>query len=90
MYQITAYSRRRAREMGVEIERSANPAKKLDVYKDGKKIASIGAIGYSDYPTYMREKGKKYADERRRLYLARHKKKYDRLSPSELAKYILW
>ena len=45
--------------------------KKIDVFKNGKKIASVGAIGYNAYPTYKEKKGKKYADERRRLYKIR-------------------
>ena len=34
-------------------------------------IASIGAIGYSDYPTYIRSHGLDYANKRRRLYKIR-------------------
>jgi hypothetical protein len=59
------------------VKQSTNPTKKIDVFKSGKKIASIGAIGYKDYPTYLKTKGKEYADERRRLYKIRHNK--DRL-----------
>jgi Mn-dependent DtxR family transcriptional regulator len=57
----------------VKISVSSNPKKKIDVYKDEKKLASIGDINYSDYGTYLEKKGKKYADERRRLYRIRHK-----------------
>lgn len=73
MYVITEYSRQQARKLGVELRLSSNPKKKIDVYKDGKKIASIGDINYSDYGTYLKTKGKAYADERRRLYRIRHK-----------------
>lgn len=73
MYVITEYSRQQARKLGVELRPSSNPKKKIDVYKDGKKIASIGDINYSDYGTYLKTKGKAYADERRRLYRIRHK-----------------
>ena len=74
MYQITQYTRDRALVLGVVVKHSTNPNKKIDVFKNGEKIASVGAIGYGDYPTYMRTKGKEYADERRRLYKQRHSK----------------
>ena len=74
MYQITKYSYAKAKELGVTIKPSSNPKKKIDVFKDDKKIASIGAIGYSDYHQYRKEKGMDYAMKRRELYIKRHKK----------------
>lgn len=71
---ISKYSYDRARKIGVQIKPSTVKNKKIDVFKDGEKIASIGAKGYKDYPTYLKEKGKEYADERRRLYKQRHSK----------------
>ena len=88
MYQITDYTKQRAKEIGVEVRPSTNKTKKIDVYKDGKKIASIGAINYLDYPSYIREKGKEFADERRRLYHIRHSK--DKNIEGVLAKALLW
>ena len=50
-----------------------------NVFKNGKKLATIGALGMNDYPTYL-EKEKKgyfpkgYAKERRKLYKQRHEK----------------
>ena len=73
-YQITKYTRDRARELGVTVKHSTNPAKKIDVFKNGQKIASVGAMGYADYPTFIRTKGLEYANERRRLYRQRHSK----------------
>jgi hypothetical protein len=73
MYIITDYSKKRAKDLGVEIKPSKEKGKKIDVFSQGKKVTSIGALGYGDYPTYMKEKGKAYADERRRLYKIRHK-----------------
>lgn len=72
-YNITEYSKNQASKYGIKITLSSNPKKKIDVYKDGKKLASIGDINYSDYGTYLEKNGKKYADERRRLYRIRHK-----------------
>jgi hypothetical protein len=74
MYQITNYTKQKAKELNVKIKPSSNPKKKIDVYKDNKKIASVGAIGYDDYPTYIIKKGKLYADEKRKLYKLRHSK----------------
>ena len=91
MYTITEYSRDQAKKLGVTIKPSTNKGKKLDVFKDGKKLASIGALGMSDYPTYMKTKGQAYADERRRLYRIRHGKTMDKVgSPSYYAAAILW
>lgn len=72
MYVITAHTKRQARRLGVDVKRSSVKGKKIDVFKNGRKIASVGAIGYGDYGTYLRTRGKTYADERRRLYKIRH------------------
>ena len=91
MYHITSYSKKKAKELNVQIRPSINPKKKLDVYKDNNKIASIGAIGYNDYPTYIIKNGLKYANERRKLYKQRHEK--DRLvknSNGFFSDNILW
>ena len=74
MYIITDYTKKKAKELGVVVKKSSDPKKKIDVFKNGEKIASVGAIGYKDYPTYIKEEGVKYANERRRLYKIRHKK----------------
>lgn len=91
-YEILPYSYQRARELGVTIKPSTVSGKKIDVFdKKGKKIASIGAIGYDDYPTFIRKKGKAFADERRKLYKKRHEK--DRMvrgTPGWYADKILW
>jgi hypothetical protein len=73
MYKITDYSKQRAKQLGVTIKPSENKKKKIDVFKNGNKIASIGSITNFDYPTHILTNGKKYADERRRLYKIRHK-----------------
>lgn len=73
-YTITKYTKDKAKALGVVVKRSTNKKKKLDVFKDGKKISSVGAIGYSDYPTYLKTKGKEFADKRRAAYKKRHQK----------------
>jgi len=87
MYSITDYTYRKAFLLGVEVKPSTNPKKKLDVFKNGKKIASVGAIAYKDYPHYLKEKGKAFADERRRLYHLRHTQQTE---GERLARELLW
>lgn len=87
MYSITEYSKLKAKEIGVEIKSSIRKGKKLDVFKNGKLIASIGQLGAGDYPTFVKEKGQVYADERRRLYHLRHKKN---TLAEQLALLLLW
>jgi hypothetical protein len=89
MYQIQPYTQQQARALGVTVRPSTNPKKKVDVYEDGKKVASIGAMGYSDFPTYMKEDGKAMADERRRLYHLRHGKA-KKGTPGYYASLLLW
>ena len=72
-YKITSYSRNKADELNVIIKPSTNKKKKIDVFKNDIKIASIGAIGYKDYPTYIHDNGIKTANEKRKLYKSRHK-----------------
>ena len=72
MYFITTYTRQQAKKLGVSVKQSSNKDKKIDVIKNKVVIASVGAIGYSDYPTYMRTHGLEYANKRRRLYKIRH------------------
>tara|TARA_R110002033_G_scaffold133369_2_gene173382 strand:- start:489 stop:764 length:276 start_codon:yes stop_codon:yes gene_type:complete len=91
MYSITAYTRRQAKRLGVEVKASTNKGKKIDVFKNDKKVASIGAAGMNDYPTYLKSRGKEYADERRRLYKIRHNKtRKKRGSASYYADQLLW
>ena len=77
MYKIKDYTKNKAKLLGVKIKPSKTKGKKIDVFKNNKKIASIGALGYSDYPTYIESKGKDFADKRRKLYNIRHKKDKD-------------
>ena len=87
MYNIQPYTIKKAKELKVKVVQITNPKKKIDVYQDNKKIASIGDIRYKDYPTYLRENGKEYADERRRLYHIRHKNEG---IVGKYAKELLW
>jgi hypothetical protein len=95
-YKILPYSFRKAKELGVVIKPSTNLLKKIDVFKNGKKVASVGARGMNDYPTYL-EKEKKgyyekgYAYKRRKLYKERHEKDRHKVgSNGYYADKILW
>jgi len=89
---IHDYTHKKAKKWGVVVRPSTNPKKKIDVFgKDGKKIASVGAVGYKDYPTYLLERGKAVADEHRRLYRIRHAKDLSVVgSPGWWANELLW
>jgi hypothetical protein len=91
MYQITSRQKKIAKLLGVEIYPSSNKNKKIDVYKNGYKIVSIGAKGYKDYSMYLDQYGKEYANERKRLYKIRHAKDLNKKStPGYYAYKILW
>ena len=77
-------ARAKAAKLGVSIKASTAKHKKLDVFKDGDKVASIGDLRYSDF--------NQHGDpERRRRYKARHEK-HRRLvgTASYYADKILW
>lgn len=91
MYQITPYTYKNAKRLGVSVKPSTNKTKKIDVFKNNKKVASVGAYGMSDYPTYIKTRGIKYAKTRRRLYKIRHNKdRFNVGSPGYYADKLLW
>lgn len=91
MYEITSYSQEQAKRLGVTIKPSTNKKKKIDVFKNGEKIASIGAIGYGDFGVFLKEKGKEYAEKRRKAYKSRHEKdRHIKGTAGYYADKILW
>ena len=91
MYKIKQYSLDQAKKLDVELKPSTNKKKKIDVFKNNKKISSIGAIGYSDYPTFILDKGLDYANDKRRLYKIRHNKDIKKIGSNGFyANKILW
>ena len=88
-YKITDYSYKQAKKLNVQIRPSVYKNKKIDVFKNDVKIASIGSLGYMDYPQYLEEKGKKTADEHRKRYRLRHKNDIDK-GNGFYANKILW
>ena len=95
-YKITAYTFKQAKRLGVEVKPSQDKSKKIDVFRQAKnktlkKIASVGAAGMSDYPTYMKTKGITFAKTRRRLYKMRHERdRHTKWSRGWLADKLLW
>ena len=77
-------AKRKAKKLGVTIAPSTRKFKKLDVFKNGKKVASIGDIRYSDFNIHKDPK-------RRMLYKKRHQRYRNRVgTPSYYADRILW
>lgn len=90
-YQITQRQKNNAKKLGVTLRSSSSNSKKLDVYKNGRKVASIGAKGYNDYDLWLKKKGKEFADKRRKLYKARHENNRNvKNSNGFYADKILW
>lgn len=87
MYRVSDLTKKRAREIGVEVLPSTNPKKKIDVFFEGEKVASIGATGYKDFHVYLATEGADVAREKRRLYHLRHTQ--DSLG-EYLARWLLW
>jgi len=74
LYKIKPYSYEQAKKLNVTIKPSHLASKKIDVFKKGELIASIGDSSYPDYPTHILERGQAYADQRRKAYKKRHEK----------------
>lgn len=103
-YKILPAQERNARKLGVEIVPSKDSGKKIDVMKNGERIASIGGryydgVWYGDYHTYKKNPKDRYgnevsAEKRKALYLKRHehekKDKGGKKTPSYWADKILW
>lgn len=102
-YRILPYTRKQARRLGVQVRPSHNKTKKIDVFKappkgcrtvddtKGVLLASVGANGMNDYPTFIQKRGLKYAQKRRRLYKQRHEKdRHIRGSRGWYADKLLW
>ena len=77
-------ARQRAKELGVTVKASTHKYKKLDVFKNGEYVTSIGDKRYSDFL--------QHGDEvRRKLYKARHEKgRHKKMTAGYYADQILW
>jgi hypothetical protein len=91
VYKITNYTYKKAKKLGLTVKPSTNKTKKIDVYKNDKKLASVGAHGMNDYPTYIQKNGMKFAKTRRRLYRIRHERdRHIKYSNGWFADKLLW
>ena len=90
MYDISERTYEIAKKLNLTIKPSLNLKKKIDVYKNGEFIKSIGAINYKDYHIYLKI-DKDLAEKHRKAYIARHKKGILRGDVGEiLALKLLW
>ena len=90
-YIITDYTLQKAKQMKVTVQLSEVKNKKLDVFKNDVKIATIGDSRYKDFPTYVIENGIEFANQRKRLYYLRHKKDIEKLNSNGFyAAKLLW
>jgi hypothetical protein len=87
MYKIRPYHLHQAKRLGVEIKPSNKKFFKLDVYKDGEYLTSIGDQRYLDYQLY-KEIDPELAEKKRDLYRKRHAK--DNGIRGIMAREILW
>ena len=90
-YTITEYTLQKAKQMKVTVQLSQQKNKKIDVFKNGVKIATIGDLRFKDFPTYVIENGIEFANKRKGLYYMRHKKDIDKLNSNGFyAAQLLW
>lgn len=89
-YKVTDRTRAKAKELGVTVRPSKNPNKKIDVFLNNKKVASVGQATALDYPNYLL-RDKALAEKRRVLYRARHNKDRKKEgTPGWYADKLLW
>jgi len=73
-----------ANKIGVKVKPSTRKNKKLDVFKEGQKVASIGDTHYDDFTFHKDEK-------RRANYKKRHNRYRHKVgTPSYYSDQILW
>lgn len=94
------YAKARAKSLGLIAEKAENPDKKIDLFendkgKKGKKVSSIGAKGYGDYPTYLAKERKGLVKEgtaakKRKGYKKRHTCRNEKGTDCYYADKVLW
>ena len=89
MYTILKYSYDQAKKLGVQIQPSKHKNKKIDVYKDGSFICSIGDSRYLDYPNFLKI-DKALGEKKRMAYHKRHQKENVEGTRGWYALNILW
>ena len=90
-YIITDYTLKRAKQMQVTVQLSQKKNKKIDVLKNGVRIATIGDSRYKDFPTYVIENGIEFANNRKMAYYMRNKKNIEKINSNGFyAAKLLW
>jgi|APGre2960657373_1045057.scaffolds.fasta_scaffold68104_2 hypothetical protein len=94
-FKINEYHLTQAKKYGVTIDYSKNKDKKLAIFKNGIKIADIGAVGYYDYQSYKEAESKGLftkgtAEMKRKAYKKRHAKDNVKETAGFYALNILW
>jgi hypothetical protein len=94
-YKITQYTKNQAKKHGLTVKPSKVRGKKIDVFKKGKKVASIGSSAHLDYPNYLKleragKVSKGTAAKKRKAYKARHVHRKKRGTPAWYADKLLW
>ena len=95
-YKIKPLQEQKAKKLLVTIKSSTRKNKKIDVFKKGEKIASIGGVYpdgkfYGDYATYLKNDGYEVAKKKRNAYQARHSGEQKKIGSNGFyAWFILW
>ena len=90
-YRITSHTRKQAERLGVVVKPSTRKGKKIDVFRNGEKVASVGAIGYADYGTLLAKDQRKLAEKKRKAYKQRHaSNRTKKHTPGWYADQLLW
>ena len=87
MYEISPATYKAAKYYNLDIYPSEKRFKKIDVYRKGEYLASVGDSRYKDYHIYLKQDGKQVANERRRLFHLRTPKDTFKI---RLLKLLLW
>jgi hypothetical protein len=76
----------------VEVRPSTTGNYKLDVFnKKGDLISRVGDRNYKDYPTFLKQEGKAFAEKRRTAYKIRHEKdRKEKGTRGYFADQLLW
>ena len=56
-YTITDYTLQKAKQLKLTVRLSEHKNKKIDVFKNILKIATVGHLNYKDFQTYVIENG---------------------------------
>ena len=77
-----------AKKLNIEIIPSENPRKKIDIYKNGDYLCSIGATNFRALKEWIDLVGRNEAYIKRNAYISRHKSSCDLKSIYEIQ--LLW